>query len=230
MNEGSRDNRGEVKETRGLQALSHAAPRASIVTRRPLPATAAAGPRRLLSSPAPGATAGGVQSASHVQGQLHRGKKEEGKERRLWPYLKAAKQQFFNVVVATLAIVMAVKMVEGKGARVALEEEIAELERREGVLLRALSDESWAEDVAKRVSAGGGKEAMVKEISNVVKFSMLDKESAELEAMKAAALKVAREGGGAAVGEDGGVFSSTAAGDTPRKGTEASQPASSRMM
>lgn len=48
------------------------------------------------------------------QSQLHRGKKEEGKERRLWPYLKAAKQQFFNVVVATLTIVMAVKMVEGK--------------------------------------------------------------------------------------------------------------------
>lgn len=67
------------------------------------------GSRRLLSSPAPGAAAGGVQS----QGQLHRGKKEEGKERRLWPYLKAAKQQFFNVVVAALAVVMAVKMVEG---------------------------------------------------------------------------------------------------------------------
>lgn len=32
-----------------------------------------------------------------------------------------------------------------QGARVALQEEIAELERREGVLLRALSDESWAE-------------------------------------------------------------------------------------
>lgn len=48
------------------------------------------------------------------QSQLHRGTKEEGKERRLWPYLKAAKQQFFNVVVATLTIVMAVKMMEGK--------------------------------------------------------------------------------------------------------------------
>ncbi len=32
-----------------------------------------------------------------------------------------------------------------QGARVALEEEIAELERREGVLLGALSDEAWAE-------------------------------------------------------------------------------------
>lgn len=74
------------------------------------------GPGRLLSSPAstgasaPGAAAGGGET----QGQLHRGKKKEGEERRLWPYLKAAKQQFFNVVVATLAIVMAVKMVEGK--------------------------------------------------------------------------------------------------------------------
>lgn len=75
------------------------------------------GSRRLLSSPAstgapaPGAAAGGGQKS---QSQLHRGKKEEGEERRLWPYLKAAKQQFFNVVVATLSIVMAVKMVEGK--------------------------------------------------------------------------------------------------------------------
>lgn len=74
------------------------------------------GERRFLSSPAstgaaqrPAAT-GAIES----QSQLHRGKKEEGKERRLWPYLKAAKQQFFNVVLATLSIVMAVKLVEGK--------------------------------------------------------------------------------------------------------------------
>lgn len=76
------------------------------------------GGRRFLSSSAPAGGAppptaaggGGVQS----QSQLHRGKKAEGKERRLWPYIKAAKQQFFNVVLATLSIVMAAKMVEGK--------------------------------------------------------------------------------------------------------------------
>lgn len=53
---------------------------------------------------------------------------------------------------------------------------------------------------------------------------MLDKESAELETMKAAALEAAREAGGAVVSEDGGVFSSAAAGEPSRKGVEASKP------
>lgn len=53
---------------------------------------------------------------------------------------------------------------------------------------------------------------------------MLDKESAELEAMRSAALKVAREAGGAAVGEDEGLFSSAAAGEPSRQGAEASKP------
>lgn len=52
-----------------------------------------------------------------VPGQLHRGKASGEKERRIWPYLKAAKQQFFNVVLATLSVVMAVKMLEGKVRR-----------------------------------------------------------------------------------------------------------------
>lgn len=73
------------------------------------------GGRRLLSSPQTGAAAAG----GNPQSQLHRGKKAEEEERRLWPYIKAAKQQFFNVVLSTLAIVMAVKMVEGKVGRLA---------------------------------------------------------------------------------------------------------------
>lgn len=64
----------------------------------------------------------------------------------------------------------------------------------------------------------------VSENAAVVKSSMLDKESAELEAMRAAALKVAQEGGGAAAGEDGGVFSSPAAGKASLQGAEASKP------
>ncbi|CAN0032523.1 unnamed protein product, partial [Laminaria digitata] len=86
-----------------------------------------------------------------VPSQLHRGKASGEKERRIWPYLKAAKQQFFNVVLATLSVVMAVKMLEGKGARVALEEDLAEVERQQGLLLRGLSDQKWAE-----VSETGG--------------------------------------------------------------------------
>lgn len=47
---------------------------------------------------------------------------------------------------------------------------------------------------------------------------MLDKESAELEAMRAAARKVAREA------EDGGVFASAASGESPVKGNGESKP------
>lgn len=61
-------------------------------------------------APSPAAAGGAQQPPS----QLHRGKKPEVEEKRLWPYIKAAKQQFFNVVLATLSIVMAVRMVEGK--------------------------------------------------------------------------------------------------------------------
>lgn len=74
------------------------------------------GARRLLSSPAP-TGAPSPTAAAKGQSQLHRGKKADGEERRLWPYLKAARQQFFNVILATLSIVMAVKMVEGKVRR-----------------------------------------------------------------------------------------------------------------
>ncbi|CAM9959641.1 unnamed protein product [Ascophyllum nodosum] len=86
---------------------------------------------------------------------------------------------------------MAVKMVEGKGTRVALEEQIDELERREGVLLSALTDEEWAEGVLKKlgITGGkGGKEALLRELNEVVRTSMLDKESARLETMRSAAV------------------------------------------
>lgn len=44
-----------------------------------------------------------------------------GKEKRpIWPYLKAAKQQFFNVVMASLAIVMALRMLDGKARAIPL--------------------------------------------------------------------------------------------------------------
>ncbi|CAM9907631.1 unnamed protein product [Ectocarpus sp. 12 AP-2014] len=180
--------------SRGLQACSRVAMRAAIApqTQQLAPAEGAAGARRLLSTPAP-TGAPSPTAAAKGQSQLHRGKKAEGEERRLWPYLKAARQQFFNVILATLSIVMAVKMVEGKGARVALEEEMVELQRRQGVLLRSLSDEAWAEDVAKRIGAAGGKEAVMDEIEKVVAASLLDKETAELEAMRAAALKTSLE-------------------------------------
>lgn len=60
------------------------------------------------------ATTAATAATVDVPSQLHRGKASGEKERRLWPYLKAAKQQFFNVVLATLSVVMAVKLLEGK--------------------------------------------------------------------------------------------------------------------
>ncbi|CAM9950215.1 unnamed protein product [Ectocarpus fasciculatus] len=181
--------------SRGLQACSGVAIRAAIASTRtqPLAPTALAGARRLLSSPAPTGAPSSPTAAAKGQSQLHRGKKAEGEERRLWPYIKAARQQFFNVILATLSIVMAVKMVEGKGARVALEEEMVELQRRQAVLLKSLADEEWAEDFAKRIGAAGGKEAVMVEIEKVVAASLLDKETAQLEAMRAAALKTSLE-------------------------------------
>lgn len=67
----------------------------------------------VCSSGATGATSPPAATVD-VPSQLHRGKASGEKERRIWPYLKAAKQQFFNVVLATLSVVMAVKMLEGK--------------------------------------------------------------------------------------------------------------------
>lgn len=37
-----------------------------------------------------------------------------GEKRAIWPYLKAAKQQFFNAILASLAIAMALRMLDGK--------------------------------------------------------------------------------------------------------------------
>ena len=67
-------------------------------------------------------------------------------------------------------------------------------------------------------------EPCTSEIVLVLKFSKLDKEVAELEAVKDAALKVAREAGGPAAGEDEGVSSPSAPGELSREGAGAPKP------